>query len=161
MYKIRKILTITSLVISIIILQGCSNEIKAKELALLEGLTDKDIQASMNSELDGLISNYKFINMDDLKIVHDLTETRDRKYQLVVELNINEDMEYSRDKIDNLSNIIASVVNKTEPVNEKISNVNINWTRDLKDQEAVMHYSYKLDSYNPEILNKYVEARFE
>ncbi len=163
MYKFRKILTVVSLVMAIVFLQGCSREIKNKELMSLENMTDGDIERTIDEEVYTLVKNYKFINIDGLKLVHDLSGYgTSPKYQVVIDLAIKDNIEGLYERIDGLSGVIAHRINTGDLASSKVTNVNINWNKEVEDQEeAVMHYSYKLGKRNPEIKNKYVEKTFK
>jgi len=161
MYKFRKILTGVCLVMAIVFLQGCSRELKNKELMSLENMTDQDIEHLINKEVYDLVKNYEFIDMDGFKLVHDLNDYNN-KYQVVIDLGINEDIEGLQERIEGLSGIIAHRINTGDLADQIISNVNINWRKESpREDEAIMYYSYELGKRNPEVKNKYIGKAFK
>lgn len=156
MNKLRKILTVTVFIMGAIFLYGCSREIKAKELSLLEDLSDLDIKNELNEKLNDFMDEYD-VNIHDLKIVHDLTNGKNTdKYQIVVNLAVEENKEYTKEKIDIISDGLAYNINNSKDISARLSNVSINWNKEVATKDGI-HYSYKLGKFNPELQNKYLD----
>ena len=120
MYKFRKITTILALVLGMAFLQGCNREIQAKEAVLLKTLTDEDIEDNIRDQVEAVIEDYSFIDIDGFRVVHDLTEDHeDGRYQLVMDLSIRDTREELGEEVDTLSAAIASNINKGEPIMDR------------------------------------------